>query len=1737
MAEVGVLNLTIKDNSNEAAAGLNELAGALSSVRSNASGGIGLAGIRAELTSFTRSINAAKTTNTVFQNIAAFGKGLADVARVVKASQTDFDTSKIVGAIENIKAAVGEGMHLGTAGTQIKNIREALTGEWKTDNAYQAGIALSAIGEGAKSMDGASLGTKAKGISAVAKAISEYADAATKVQTALNIGQATIDIGQNITTGAAQGMESQKSAVEQAAVQIGNAIINAIRDTLGIHSPSKVTEEQGRFAGIGLANGLIAVKNEVQSAAGAVADTIQQTIYSKLNLMNYANSPVQNLLDAFRPGTAAVNEYKNAVNAVLPKVQEMSSEEMLIAGNARMATEAIKNLIARLDTIPNPKGKGFSEYVDAVTGVTRGNAAPLINENTTMFKPIDWAAEQMEKVQASTEGASASIEKADTAAGALAENTKAVAESMDRVASDVQEGISLMDIPASGKNGAFANAAEEMKYLTEQIEKAKLAQQQFSDIEAKAAKQLKYGGPMKKDELEFNLRHATEGYYKAVEAADTYKAALEELKTYAANAAAEIKKTTAAAAETPAARGVGSIKGIYDDVRFGPTLAGKNGAEEQMALIQDMARGTGLSIEEIKRQLTELSHGTIQFGDNVKAAADQAAAGAERVAQSVDNAKESANSAGQTKVSFLPIDTFIKEYSHIEYLKNKIEELKALLDSRRKIGIINPDEIDSSVMKIRSLTDEVKKLQEEADKSGSAFSALKAGIQKTFPTITGLVKRFQSMAKKQAIRYLIRQLTAGISEGLKNVYFYSKEVGTSFAPAMDSAASSLAQMKNSVGAALAPAVQALIPVLQTVMNWFINLMNVVNQFFALLGGQKSWTRALLTDTEAFEDKTKKAKGAAKEMKDLLADWDELNIIQSESGGGGSGSGQEAVNYTEMFEQVHSFDKRIRDVVSFIQDHFEQIRDIALLIGSTILLWKLSNGFAAALPLLSKIAGAAAILGTVVISLALTDLFGKQFAKTGEPGWFIADALSGAFGATIAGKMATKIAGGAAGLVVAGTTLTLASMVNIKNALGAFAQKQVARWGMLTILSAVEGGVGAALIAKGIGLTTAFSFGLGAMAAIGAVAISVGAAIQMSKDNIEWGDISLTDEEVAEFVQARMFTGVPVQATVDLINVTVDKVSASKDDIEKSVADILPTLHTLKLGIDKEASYEELKKQILGDEEAGVKGLVSKIEDYTTANIQELKVAFSVVPVIDKTGQDVSAQYLQSGITGWETVNEYMKGLGDQLGKELSKGFTEDGLAKFDEDAVKAITEKMANISRIITGSQIESEAQGDLSLGLGELALKDLDHDSVNKVVGLYGTYREKLTEEYTKIYKDAAGQYLILARFYAEQGDKELAKLYQDQYDQLMKDMPYSVATAVENASGAGRDMIYKFLQENFGDAIEKFRQNTENGGTGAWNQWLVANFTPTQGDFQKSAKDLNAALADWFGGENMFLGELLHNMPGLNIWGLLSEEMRDNLYGIIKEKYGQEFADEIVRIYAPSARKAGETVIEELKEGYLSGAKIGAEGSKGIFGAYIDQLALLDDALTVYAERYGKKADELFAELSDWMFEGILENNGRGNEQTVFDAPALDDSQLQASLETMQTNVDDTVQHVKDSLGELGDTSASVNLGMNGAKMPVRTMAAGAGATSGVRFVDRSPVEGYATPGIVYNENMEADVEKGVRNANTEQNDLIRQLITLATRIANKEMVVNVAPTSSWGQHNARSAEAFNRISGSFG
>ena len=1120
-------------------------------------------------------------------------------------------------------------------------------------------------------------------------------------------------------------------------------------------------------------------------------------------------------------------------------------------------------------------------------------------------------------------------------------------------------------------------------------------------------------------------------------------------------------------------------------------LQGKGTQHEQNYAFTYMAREFGMSVDEVKQKVSELLEMAAKAAEAFDTMNNSMGQSTDIIAQMSfawngareffqmfqlwNDARMGASLEGQAPLGLPP------GYIQGEGTVSAFQEVKESIDENGKAA-------ESATEKFKNLDKELRQKKTDAHGVAAAFNNLKKGITTLFKPITRLISQFARIVRYRIIRSIIRSITQGFREGTEHVYEYSKAIGSTFHESMDAAASSLATMKNALGASIAPLLQMLIPYLQQVVNWFINLLNYANQFFALLNGQATWTRALPATATAFDKQKKAAKGAAAAVKDLLADWDELNIIQSETSGAGSGAGTSAAeDYLHMFEEVGEFDNKIKEVVNFLKDNFDQILSIAELIGATMLAWRISNAFAGLLPILSNIMGAAAVLGTVTITLALTDMFGREFANKGGEGWFIADALTGAIGSSLAWGLANRIAGGSVANIAAGFTLTLAGAVNIKNALGAAMQKEYARWGMLTVLGSVEAGIGAALIGRGIGLTSAFSFGLGALAAVGAVAISVGALIQLSKDNIDWGEVTLTDEDVTNFVEQKMFTGLKVKATIDLIKATVEKVSASKTEIEEQVAKMLGPINAVRLGVDKKASYEELKKQIFGDENTGVEGLISKIQTYATNNVQELKTTFALIPILDQSGTDVSDQFLEAGITGWQEVNTYVNGLGKKLGEELSKGFTEDGLANFDEEAVRAITEKMVRISQIITGSQIESAAQADLSIGLADLAIGDLDKNSVEKVVSLFSQYKDQLEGEYTRIYKDAANQYLILSRYYAEIGDSAMADFYQTQYDELIDKMPKSVSDSVKRAAGPGLEMVYGFLKEKFGDVFDRLGLNLEEGHSGMFELFMQSNFQPNKEDIDRSAKDFNSMLAQWLGGENIFLQSLINKMPGLNVWDMLDENMRDGLHMALRNVYGDEYADKLVQ-------KLMSESIEETK-----------------VQPKLDIEPIVNE---------NEIAKDIKDSVEDATKDGlkVKEKVDIGMTATQFG-----------------TNAANAANSVLGLIRMLFDNMAKVQEEYAGREIEKPT----------VTFASATPYAGEevnvantaSTPIFVTPESNQTEVDNtaaGVQRGTTDLVAAINNLITIAQAINRKDFVVNVSPSSTWGAHTARSGAALGKVTG---
>lgn len=197
------------------------------------------------------------------------------------------------------------------------------------------------------------------------------------------------------------------------------------------------------------------------------------------------------------------------------------------------------------------------------------------------------------------------------------------------------------------------------------------------------------------------------------------------------------------------------------------------------------------------------------------------------------------------------------------------------------------------------------------------FDGLGAAAKKAVKPITNFVNSIGRILKYRAIRFVLSEISKAIKEGTNNMYQYSKAVGGEFAKSMDTLATSALYFKNSIGAMLAPIINALTSAIDKAVDKLVEFNNVINETVAKLTGASIWTSAIKIPKEYAESANKATKDTVKglkEAKDTLKDFqmgfDELNVISQDAFDNLSTPGlndetkeQEGIDYTLMFEDV------------------------------------------------------------------------------------------------------------------------------------------------------------------------------------------------------------------------------------------------------------------------------------------------------------------------------------------------------------------------------------------------------------------------------------------------------------------------------------------------------------------------------------------------------------------------------------------------------------------------------------------------------------------------------------------------------------------------------------------------------------------------------------------------------------------------------------------------------------------
>lgn len=190
--------------------------------------------------------------------------------------------------------------------------------------------------------------------------------------------------------------------------------------------------------------------------------------------------------------------------------------------------------------------------------------------------------------------------------------------------------------------------------------------------------------------------------------------------------------------------------------------------------------------------------------------------------------------------------------------------------------------------------------------TSSLGKGLTSPLKKATSGLGKLGYAFKQVLLYQGLSSLIYGFANVMKEGINNLYQYSSLMGGQFKSSMDSLATSFQYLKNSMGAMVSPIINALAPAIDFLIDKFVALLNIVNQFFARLTGASTYTAAKKSAAsygDTISDTAGTAKKAAKEIKDATTGIDELNIISQNDNSGSGGGGAGGKDYGSMFEQL------------------------------------------------------------------------------------------------------------------------------------------------------------------------------------------------------------------------------------------------------------------------------------------------------------------------------------------------------------------------------------------------------------------------------------------------------------------------------------------------------------------------------------------------------------------------------------------------------------------------------------------------------------------------------------------------------------------------------------------------------------------------------------------------------------------------------------------------------------------
>lgn len=215
----------------------------------------------------------------------------------------------------------------------------------------------------------------------------------------------------------------------------------------------------------------------------------------------------------------------------------------------------------------------------------------------------------------------------------------------------------------------------------------------------------------------------------------------------------------------------------------------------------------------------------------------------------------------------------------------------------------------------------------------TGFRNIFTGGKSASSAISDFGRRVASLVKAAVVFNVIRralsEVTSGIGDAVRAFARYNGELNTNIS-ALQTALSGL---QGAIASAFAPIINAAVPAIVTLINYLTTAINTLGQFMAALTGRTSYTR-LIANQKNYAESLDKTGAAAKSATSNLAKFDDLDVLNKDSGSGsGTGtdfSGTEEVpidgavaDLADLFKNGDFFDFGYK-LADMLADMLEQI---------------------------------------------------------------------------------------------------------------------------------------------------------------------------------------------------------------------------------------------------------------------------------------------------------------------------------------------------------------------------------------------------------------------------------------------------------------------------------------------------------------------------------------------------------------------------------------------------------------------------------------------------------------------------------------------------------------------------------------------------------------------------------------------------------------------------------------------